>query len=340
MIRNRCYYDKDVVSMSVLRSSDFRVLDYVGEHVRQRKPGCPHLLRNKAGIRHAGSGIHFQDMRNPVFRDYVIDTDQALTIQGIVITRCTSLYVGSQCRVQTCRGDFFGLSVVFCIEIEKFVFGNHFGKRQHDGFVLGLIYAARYLGPFQERFDYHLVALGDSGALDGLGESRATLRANSYRALQYATLFVGESGMECLLDLHIAPPSLDRRESDPRIDFDAEEDALGMIVSSSPFLPYEEDIEGSGALPLAEGLLKGRSKVYCLLESAKAIVTKRGKKMAFLAVHDETIHAEGICFEDTYNRCYPFLKKGNALLLTIEKDRRSEGKFIVDDVRPLREKGE
>ena len=35
-----------------------------------------------------------------------------------------------------------------------------------------------------------------------------------------------------------------------------------------------------------------------------------------------------------------FLKKGNALLLTIEKDRRSEGKFIVDDVRPLREKGE
>ncbi len=210
----------------------------------------------------------------------------------------------------------------------------------------------RKKGPFLDYFDLarrliayglkqeHLVALGDSGALDGLGESRATLRANSYRALQYATLFVGESGMECLLDLHIAPPSLDRRESDARIDFDAEEDALGMIVSSSPFLPYQEDIEGSGALPLAEGLLKDRSKVYCLLESAKAIVTKRGKKMAFLAVHDETIHAEGICFEDTYNRCYPFLKKGNALLLTIEKDRRSEGKFIVDDVRPLREKGE
>ncbi len=141
--------------------------------------------------------------------------------------------------------------------------------------------------------------------------------------------------MECLLELNIAPPSLNKRVAEPLIDMDAEEEAIGMIVSVSPFLPYEEQIAKSGAVPLSEGVYKDRALVYCLVESVKPIMTKAGKRLAFLGVHDETFHAEGIVFAECYDRYYPLLKPGKALLLRIERDRRDEGKFIMDEAIAL-----
>lgn len=219
-------------------------------------------------------------------------------------------------------------------------------KRMPSPLVRG-IEEERKKGPFKDYFDLarrllpyglkqeHLVSLVDSGALDVLGETRSTLRASSYQAIQYANLFGGETGMECLLELNIAAPSLNKREREPIIDMDAEEEALGMIVSVSPFLPYQEAIEKSHALPLSEGVYKDRAVVYCLVESVKAITTKAGKRMAFLGVHDETFHAEGLVFAEAYDRYYPLLKPGKALLLKIERDRRDEGKFILNEAMAL-----
>ena len=57
--------------------------------------------------------------------------------------------------------------------------------------------------------------------------------------------------------------------------------------------------------------------------------------MAFLGVHDETFHAEGLVFAEAYDRYYPLLKPGKALLLKIERDRREEGKFILNEAIAL-----
>ncbi len=197
---------------------------------------------------------------------------------------------------------------------------------------------ARRLLPYGLKQE-HLVALIDAGAFDGLLETRSTLRASSYEAIQYATLFGGEKGMDYLLELNIPTPSLVKREKDSRADFDAEEEVLGLIVSSSPFAPYEEEIAARGALPLVMAAGRGETLVYAAVDSVKAIVTKKGKKMAFVLFHDETSHLEGVMWEEDYRSSYPYLKKGTAVTARVRKDNYRPGSYLIDRVEPLEKEG-
>ena len=204
-------------------------------------------------------------------------------------------------------------------------------------------------GPYTDIFDFalrnkrhglnqgSLVRLIEAGALDCLDKRRSTLALASTSALGYAEMLSGDSGNEMLLGLDFPKPEIIPVTENKMTDLLNEREALGLMVSGSPLdelakgKPYHRlsEIEHS-LVPL---------EVMGIVLKAKAIVTKKGNKMAFLTVYDEETEIEATLFADEYSKAYPHLKEGTAISLLLRKDDyRDRQGYIASNIHPLEEK--
>ena len=95
-----------------------------------------------------------------------------------------------------------------------------------------------------------------------------------------------------------------------------EKDSLGLYLTGHPINQYRKELERFTSSTLAE--LTGEQKkvtVAGLITDLKTMITKRGKKMAFLGIDDGTARVEVAVFSDAYEEAKEFLLKDQLIIL-------------------------
>ena len=209
-------------------------------------------------------------------------------------------------------------------------------------------------GPYQDIFDFAarnkknglslttLVKLIDAGALDTLFPSRASLRASANAAMSYSEMMFGEDGQQVLLDLGVPKPEIEKREDDEMTNLAAEYEALGIMVSGSRLSFIEDKLKAANACTLSEIPNKNGSFLTAgIIKSARAIITKTGKKMAFMELYDDLNEASFILFDEVFNMNVALLKTDNIVLVRAHKETRryngGEESYVVEELSSVGE---
>ncbi|HLO03881.1 MAG TPA: DNA polymerase III subunit alpha [Symbiobacteriaceae bacterium] len=191
-----------------------------------------------------------------------------------------------------------------------------------------------------------------AGAFDGVEGHRAQLLAGLDEVLEEAgkRQRYRQAGQISLFDLGMAgeegmgaPPLPKVPPLPPQQLLALEKEALGFYISGHPLRPYQEALDGLGALPigtLAEQPDGARVVVGGVLAGLKQINTKAGATMAFLELADQTGELEVVLFPRVLAGVarklasdVPLLVRGK---LQVEED---AVKLIADEVRLLEEVG-
>ena len=105
---------------------------------------------------------------------------------------------------------------------------------------------------------------------------------------------------------------------------------------SSSLLENKKDIiEKEKAINLDDIDNKKEFVTVGIVSLVKAIVTKKGSRMAFLSVYNDTTSVEFTLFPNVYDVAYPILKEGNTILLKGHKDTYKRNNFIADEIRKI-----
>jgi DNA polymerase-3 subunit alpha len=190
-----------------------------------------------------------------------------------------------------------------------------------------------------------LDALIRAGALDSLGETRASQLANLDQALKLAeqhsrNLDTGQNDLfgetAAAAPLQVRRQVLPEWEEEQRLQ--GEMDALGLYLTGHPITRYEAELENiiSGKLADVTALraapppatasaskeYKGRRSsderavtIAGLVMSMRVIKTQRGGKIAFLTLDDRTARIDIRVFPDIYDKTQAMLSKNKVLVI-------------------------
>jgi DNA polymerase-3 subunit alpha len=188
-------------------------------------------------------------------------------------------------------------------------------------------------------------ALIRAGALDSLGETRATQMANLDQALKLAeqqsrNLDTGQNDLfgesTAAAPLQVSKQVLAEWEEEQRLQ--GEMDALGLYLTGHPITRYEAELANiiSGKLAEVTALCalpapaantgkkeyKGRRgsderavTIAGLVMSMRVIKTQRGGKIAFLTLDDRTARIDVRVFPDVYEKYQAMLAKNKVLVI-------------------------
>ena len=188
-------------------------------------------------------------------------------------------------------------------------------------------------------------ALIRAGALDSLGETRASQLANLDQALKLAeqhgrNLDTGQNDLfgepEVAAPLQLGKQVLPEWEEEQRLQ--GEMDALGLYLTGHPITRYETELANiitgkladvtalCAALPPATASgnkeYKGRRgsderavTIAGLVMSMRVIKTQRGGKIAFLTLDDRTARIDVRVFPDVYDKHQAMLAKNKVLVI-------------------------
>jgi DNA polymerase-3 subunit alpha len=200
-----------------------------------------------------------------------------------------------------------------------------------------------------ERVDLHQVnkrvveTLAQVGALDSLGETRATILANLDRLLEAAARSreAKAYGQASLFD---GSP----QETRPRLELERkpewpateklayEKENLGFFVSGHPLDPWRGLIGRHVNLDLSRkgSFTNDRAcTLVGILHEVREIRTRSGRPMAFAKLEDLAGSIELVIFSDVYERCRPLCAAGLIVAVTGKVDlTRGDAKVKVDDM--------
>ncbi len=152
-----------------------------------------------------------------------------------------------------------------------------------------------------------------SGAMDGLGSTRATL-FSSLESLMSASAANGKSKAGGQIALFAAKPKLKQLEEWPdRIRLNDEKHLLGTYITGHPLKSFEPLLQSFKTKSISEIIERPAPPkdvevtIAGLVNSFKEIMTKKGTKMAFLTLEDRDASLEVVVFSDLYQ------KKGSLL---------------------------
>jgi DNA polymerase-3 subunit alpha len=185
-------------------------------------------------------------------------------------------------------------------------------------------------------------ALIRSGALDVFGE-RGQMLSNLEEMLTYSRELSKESeNQESLFSsVMIEQPSLTLRPS-PKINEEEklnwEKELLGLYISGHPLDKFKEKLKKG--LPIAEVKKKIKPGMTVVLaghiDVVKEFVTKGGKKMAFMTIHDLTDKIETVIFPKIFEEKRELFLDGKCIMIKGKlNERNGELGVIVDKVKEL-----
>lgn len=140
--------------------------------------------------------------------------------------------------------------------------------------------------------------------------------------------------MGFLLDLGIEKPAYVKAEPTPETDLSAEHQALGMMISSSPLSFFTERISELKALSIDEASKKDRFRVAGVLKAVRSITNKSGNRMAFIEIYDDLNEMSFVCFKETYDESYIYLKEDAPLIIDGYLGKKG---YVADKIQPLGE---
>ena len=215
------------------------------------------------------------------------------------------------------------------------------------GLARNIIRERKALGPFSDIFSFasrmkryglkkeSFLRLIDAGCFDSFPFNRASKRLAVTQALSYAEMMQNEDGSS-LLDFNFPLPEIKQIQENKEMDLLYEKEALGVMVSSSLLSEKEEIIKHNNAKSLQD-IEEASYQFICvgIVSTLKAISTKKGNRMAFLSLYDDTSQMEFTLFPSTYDTYYPLLKDGNILIIKGHKDNYKKESYIVDEIRKI-----
>ncbi|MCQ2743118.1 MAG: DNA polymerase III subunit alpha [Bacilli bacterium] len=244
--------------------------------------------------------------------------------------------------------------VLYSVDGDKIIYPLSAIKGIGNAFSYDIVEERNRNGKFADIFDFasrmkkyglntqSLVRLVDAGALDSLWPNRCELRLSAGLANSYAEMLFGEDGQQMLLNFEIPKPAMAKSEDNRRENLVAEYEALGIMISGSPLSLHKEAIQRRevatgvklmrlGELPSINGL------VSCVgvIKSTRVINTKKGTRMCFLALYDDTSEAEFVVFDEVYNKCFKALQSDTVVEVKCRKDNRREDAYLAEEIISL-----
>jgi DNA polymerase III subunit alpha len=174
-----------------------------------------------------------------------------------------------------------------------------------------------------------------AGALDGFGVDRATLLATLDTAVEYGEEVqeISRKNQMYLFDDDINLPKPDYINVQPfqeseKLKF--EKEALGFFFSSHPLERFRAVLDSWGAKSINQ--IDGNLhflRLGVLVDKVRVIKTKKGERMAFLHVSDESGEIEGVAFPKVYEDCHSLFHKGKQLLIEGKVEQRNDALQIM-----------
>ena len=178
----------------------------------------------------------------------------------------------------------------------------------------------------------------DSGALDCLNPSRATLKQAVSSYMQYALVINNDKGQMSLDIDMLPPPILGKVNDDPIENLENEYDVLGIMLSNNPLKFKKDLLLKENVISISEATKKDRAKVCGIIKSIKIIQTKKQQPMAFIKIFDETKEMELTAFSDTYQDNISLIKKNNIVVFEIYKNTyHNNTTYIIKTMKLLEE---
>ena len=178
----------------------------------------------------------------------------------------------------------------------------------------------------------------DSGALDCLNPSRATLKQAVSSYMQYALVINNDKGQMSLDIDMLPPPILGKVNDDPIENLENEYDVLGIMLSNNPLKFKKDLLLKENVISISEAIKKDRAKVCGIIKSIKIIQTKKQQPMAFIKIFDETKEMELTAFSDTYQDNISLIKKNNIVVFEIYKNTyHNNTTYIIKTMKLLEE---
>ena len=225
------------------------------------------------------------------------------------------------------------------------------------------IILAREKGPFKSPFEFVervdlrvcnrkvLESLTKCGALDSFGYKRSQIMEMVDRLLEVGArvqkdrskgqlsllddLGGGDSGKSTLHDI----PNIDEWSESELLAHERE--MLGFYVSTHPLARYEKMLKTyatSTSTTLAEAGDQSQVSLAGVINSVKEIVTKKGDKMAFVAMEDLAGSCEIVVFPELFKSANALLKKDACVFIIGRVNLRDEvAKLIAEEIIPIEE---
>ena len=223
------------------------------------------------------------------------------------------------------------------------------GIRGLNSLMAENIISERKKGPFTDFFNFvvrmyphkineaQILALINSGALDELYSSRASMRMSVKTALQYAELSYSEDGQMNIGISAIVPPSMNEDVDKPIDNLNYEYDALGVMISSNPLDYKKEELNKRGVKLINEASRTSIVKVAGVIKEVRTINTKKGEQMAVIKVFDQSGDLSVTIFPRVYSQAKGYIIKNNILIITGRFDQNEDNQFIADSIETLGE---
>ncbi|OLN22676.1 DNA polymerase III subunit alpha [Domibacillus antri] len=212
-----------------------------------------------------------------------------------------------------------------------------------------VIIETRQNAPYADLFDFclrvplHAVnrqvieSLIVSGAMDEFGQDRAVLLASIDAALEHAALLQPEEGSLFEGAAVLFKPKYTEAEAMPAdVKLEKEKDVLGVYISDHPIAKLRPSLRTAGAVPLLSLQSNRFIQTAGLIGAIREIRTKKGEKMVFLTVMDETGERDAVIFPDVYRKAAPIIEKGAAVFITgSAEERNNEVQLVVQKIQLL-----
>lgn len=173
-----------------------------------------------------------------------------------------------------------------------------------------------------------LDSLIDGGAFDEFGLSRATIKENLQKIMEYTEL-KNNIGID-------EPPILTVVEDHKIKKLELEKLALGVYLTMHPIALIKEkwgkQVESVIDLPR---FVNKPVQVIISLQRVKQIIDKKGKEMCFIEGYDETGTIEGVVFGSTYPSVKNVLQQGTICLIEGKINLRDKLSLVVNTAKIL-----
>ena len=185
--------------------------------------------------------------------------------------------------------------------------------------------------------EVQLIALINSGALDELYPSRASMRTTVKSALQYAELSFNDDGQMNLGISTLPTPTMYITEDDPIENLDEEYDVLDIMLSANPLDYKKEQLTKLGVKSINEASHYGVVKVAGIINTIRVLRTKKMEQMAIVKICDQTGDLEVTVFPKIYDAAKGYLTRRAIAVITGRFENKDSLNFIADNIEILGE---
>ncbi|WP_085991705.1 DNA polymerase III subunit alpha [Oceanobacillus senegalensis] len=183
-----------------------------------------------------------------------------------------------------------------------------------------------------------------AGAFDETYANRASLLASIDQAIEQGELFSEFSNQPSLFhdQLELEIEYVDIEDFSIVKKLADEKELIGTYVSSHPLKEYRSRLRANGFIALKNApkmVGKRNVKSTVIIQSIKAIRTKRGDPMAFITIGDETREMDAVVFPELYRNSNRWLKE--EMMVEIHgkiETRNNRIQWVVEQIRPFDEK--